>query len=83
MLGAVKWGIYPYNIYGYNNEHDVIVFTIIKDTQSKCGQPRHRFQKSPFCSVYTETQPLSFQAKVGSAVFSKISIFDLLNAGVI
>ncbi len=23
----------------YNNEHDVIVYTIIKDTQSQCEQP--------------------------------------------
>uniref|UniRef100_A0A672R3F9 Laminin subunit alpha-5 n=1 Tax=Sinocyclocheilus grahami TaxID=75366 RepID=A0A672R3F9_SINGR len=35
----------------------------------ECGQPRHRFQKSPFCSVYTETQPRSFQTKTESAAF--------------
>ncbi len=43
----------PIHIYGYKNEHDVIVYTVFKDTQSKCGQPRHRFQKSLFWSVYT------------------------------
>ncbi len=32
-------GNLPLHIYGYNNEHDVIV----KDTQSECGQPHHRF----------------------------------------
>ncbi len=46
-------GNLPIHIYGYNNEHDVIVYTVVKDTQYKCGQPRHRFQKSPFWSVYT------------------------------
>ncbi len=51
----------------YNN--DVIVYTIIKDTQSECGQPRHRFQKSPFWSVYTETLPQSSQTKTGSQRF--------------
>ncbi len=35
----------PIHIYGYNNEHDVIVYTVVKDTQSEFGQPRHRFQK--------------------------------------
>ncbi len=63
------------HIYGYNNEHDVIVYTVVKDTQRECGQPCHCFQKSLFWSVYTETQQ-SFQTKTGSAVvLSKISIF--------
>ncbi len=43
----------------YIYEHAVIVHT---DTQSECGQLRHCFQKSQFCSVYTKT---------GSAAFSK------------
>ncbi len=30
------------------NEHDVIVYMVIKDMLSECGQPRHRFQKCPF-----------------------------------
>ncbi len=47
MLGVVEWGIY---IYGYNNQHDVIVYTVVKDTQSECGQPSHHFQKSQFWS---------------------------------
>ncbi len=29
-------GNLPIHIYGYNNEHDVIVYTV------ECGQPRHR-----------------------------------------
>ncbi len=64
-------------------EHAVIVYTVVKDTQSECGQPRHRFQKSLFWSAYTETQPQSFQTKTGSAAFSKVSVFDLENAGVV
>ncbi len=63
----------PIHIYGYNNEHDVFVYTVVKDTHRECGQPRHRFHKSPFCSVYTETQPRSFQTKTGSAAFSSLS----------
>ncbi len=42
-----------------------------------------RFQKSQFWSVYTETQRQSFQTKTGSAAFSKVSVFDLENAGVV
>ncbi len=42
--------------YGYNTEHDVIAYTVVKDTQSECGQP---------------------------FVFSKVSIFNLENAGVV
>ncbi len=49
---------------------------VIKDKQSECGQPHHRFQMSQFWSVYTETQPWSFQTKTGSAAFSKVSIFE-------
>ncbi len=36
-------GNLPIHIYGYNNDHEV-VYTVVKDTQSKCGQPHHRFQ---------------------------------------
>ncbi len=67
-------GNLPIHIYGYYNEHEVIVYTVVKDTQKECGQPRHRFQKSPFWAVYTET---------GSAAFSKVSVFDLENGGVV
>ncbi len=67
------WNL-PIHIYGYNNEHDVIVYTVIKDTQSQCGQLCHRFQKSPFWSIYTETLPRSFQTKTGSAAFLKVSL---------
>ncbi len=30
-------GNLPIHIYGYNNEHDVIVYNVIKDTQGECG----------------------------------------------
>ncbi len=76
-------GNLPIHIYGYNNEHDVFVYTVVKDTQSECGQPHHRFQKSPFWSVYTETLPQSFQTKTGSVAFLKVFVFDLENAGVV
>ncbi len=76
-------GNLPTHTYGYNNERNVIVYTVIKDMQSECGHPRHHFQKSAFCSVYTETQPRSFQTKTGSAACSKFSIFDFENAGVV
>ena len=75
MLGAIEWGIYLY-IYGYTNAPDVIVYTVVKDTQSECEQPRHCFQNSQFWSVYTETQPWSFQIKTGSAAFSKVFVFE-------
>ncbi len=76
-------GNLPIHINGCDNEHDVIVYTVIKDTQCECGQPHHRFQKSPFWSVYTESQPWSFQTKMGSAAFSKVSVFNLENGGVV
>ncbi len=46
-------GNLPIHIYGYNNEHAVIVYMVVKDTQSECGQPRHHFQKSPFSTSKT------------------------------
>ncbi len=58
-------------------------YTVVKDTQSECGQPHHRFQKSPFWSIYTETLPQSFQTKAGSAAYLKVSIFDPENAGAV
>ncbi len=30
-------GNLPIHIYGYNNEHDVIVYNVIKDTHGECG----------------------------------------------
>ncbi len=48
----------PTHIYGYNNEHDVIVYTVVEDMQSECGQPCHHFQKSPIWSLYTEMQTI-------------------------
>ncbi len=73
MLGAVEWGIYPYMSIG--NEHDVILYTVVKDTQCECGQPCYRFQKSPFWFINTETQPQSFQTKTGSSAF-QTSLFS-------
>lgn len=58
----------PTRIYGFNNAHDVVVYTVVKDMQRECGQPRHRFSKSPFSSVYTETQLQRFQ----KSQFSKL-----------
>ncbi len=63
-----------YTYLWYNNDHDANVYTVVNDTQGECGQPHHLFQKSLFCSVYTETQPQSFQTK--AAVFSKVSVFE-------
>ncbi len=66
-------GNLPIRIYGYNNEHDVIVYTVVNDTQSECGQPRHQFQKSPFWSVQTV-----MQSWVSSLHFLRVE-----NAGVV
>ncbi len=33
------------NFYGYNNEHDVIVYTVVKDTQCECGIATPSFSK--------------------------------------
>ncbi len=41
------------------NVYIVIVYTVVKDTQSECGKPRPHFQKSLFWSVYTERLPFS------------------------
>ncbi len=76
-------GNLPIHIYGYNNEHDVIVYTVVKDYAERMWAATDCFQKSPFWSVYTETQPQSFQTKTGSAAFSKVSVFNLEHAGVV
>ncbi len=62
------------HIYGYNNVHDVIVYTVVKDMQNECGQPRHRFQKSQFWSIYTETQ---LKLKRGLLCFQKSQFSNL------
>ncbi len=41
-------GNLPTHIYGYNNEHAVIVYTVVKDTKRECEQPSHCFQNCPF-----------------------------------
>ncbi len=43
---CMEWssGDLPIHIYGYNNEHAVIVALLL-------SVPRHRFQKSPFSRV--------------------------------
>ncbi len=40
------------------------------------GQSRHSFQKSLFCSVYTETQPQNFLTKTGSVAFAKVLVSE-------
>ncbi len=64
-------GNLPIHIYGYNNEHDVIVYMAVKDTQIECGQPRHRFQKSPFGPFTLKRNPGVFKLKQGPQRFQK------------
>ncbi len=78
MLRAVEWRIYLY-ISKVTTMSTMLLFTRssrIRRANAGTGQPRHHFQKSPFWSVYTETQPLSFQTKTGSPAFSKVSVFE-------
>ncbi len=72
MLGVVEGRYLLIHFYGYNNEDALIVYMVVKDAQSECGQPRHYFQNSQFWSVYTEKQTWSFQTKTGSAAFFKV-----------
>ncbi len=58
-------GNLPIHIYGYNNEHDVIVYTVVKDTQSECGQPRH------FGPFTLKRNPEVFKLKRGLQRFQK------------
>ncbi len=46
MSACMEWssGDLPIHIYGYNNEHAVIVALLL-------SVPHHRFQKSPFLRV--------------------------------
>ncbi len=60
-------GNLPIHIYGYNNEHDVIVYTVVKEKVSVFGpftlklnpvvfklkRGLQRFQKSPFSTLKT------------------------------
>ncbi len=62
-------GNLPIHIYGYNNEHDVIVYTVVKDTQRDCGQPHHRFQKSPY---WSKLNPGIFKLKRGLEHFQNL-----------
>ncbi len=65
-------------ICGYNNEHNVIVYTVVKDTKSECGQSRHRFQKSQFWSVYTETLPWSSLIELSRDITEISPLWELL-----
>ncbi len=56
----------------HEHESMMLLLTLSSTICRECGQPRHCFQKSPFCSVYTERQPQIFQTKTGSAAFSKV-----------
>ncbi len=73
---------HTYSTYGYNNEHVVIVYTAVKDTQSEFGQPRHVFKSLHFGPFILKRNPGVFKLKRGGAAFSKVSIADLENAGV-
>ncbi len=54
VLGAVKWEIYQYTSMG-TIMNMMLLFTRQVYAVRECGQSRHRFQKCPFWSVYTET----------------------------
>ncbi len=63
-----RMGTLPIHIYGDKYEHDVIVYTVVKDTQS---------QAIVFKSLSFGPFTLNFHwTKTGSTAFSKVSIFE-------
>ncbi len=68
-------GNLPIHIYGYNYEHDVIVYTVVKDTQRECGQSCHHFQKCPFGPLHCNASPEFSKLKWGMQRFRK-SLFS-------
>ncbi len=77
-------GNLPTHIYWYNNEHYVIVYTVVKDTQSECGQPCHRFQKNLSFGPFTlKDNPGVFKLKRGLRRFRKSQFSRVENTGVV
>ncbi len=68
-------GNLPIHIYGYNSVHDVIVYTVIKDTQSECGQPRHHHKSLLFGPFTLKRNSGVFKLKRGLQHFQK-SLFS-------
>ncbi len=73
-------GILPTHIYGYNNEHDVIVYTVVKDTQSSHAIVFKSLRFGPFT---LKRNPEVFQIKRGLQRFQKSLFSTLENAGVV
>ncbi len=61
----------PIHIYGYNNELDVIAYTVVKDMQSECGQPCHRAKSLRFGPFTLKRNPRVFKLKRGLQRFQK------------
>ncbi len=76
-------GNLPVHIYRYNNEHDVIVYTVIKDTQCECGQPRHCFQILRFGPFTLKRNPRVFKLKRGLQHFQKCPFLTSKTPGVV
>ncbi len=69
-------GSLPIHIHGYNNVHDVIVYTVIKDTQSKnVGSHAIVFKRLCFYPFTLKHNPRVYKLKRGLQRFQK-SIFE-------
>ncbi len=73
----------PIHIYGYNNEHDVIVYTVVKDTQRECGRPHIIFKSLRFGPFTLKRNPGVFKVKRGLQRFRKSLFSRVENAGVV
>ncbi len=70
MLGVVEWGDLPVHIYRYNNEHDVIDYTVVKDTQS-VGSHAIVFKSLRFGPFTLKRNPGVFKLNRGLQRFQK------------
>ncbi len=66
MLGTVEWGIYLYISTGTTMSMMLLFTRSSRISRTNVGCHAIIF-KSPFWSVYTETQPQSFQTKTAAA----------------
>ncbi len=76
-------GNLPIHIYGYNNEHDVIVTRSSRICRANVGSHAIVFKSLRFGPFTLKRNPGVFKLKRGLQHFSKVSSFDLENAGVV
>ncbi len=82
VLGAVEWGICPHVSMGTITSMLLLFTRSSRIRRAYVGSHAIVFKSLHF-GPFALKHKKSFQTKTGSAAFSKVSVFDLENAGVV